>query len=152
VTDPVAVLLKFAFIAVLYLFLLWVARSALRDLGRPADGRSRSAPGEVSAARPISRHSVLVVQGGGGLRAGAAFELDGGITIGRSPAMDIQIDDPFASGRHARIYEREGFFYVEDMGSTNGTFLNGNRLGSEELLRAEDRIRIGDTEFQYEQR
>jgi hypothetical protein len=151
VTDPVAVLLKFAFIAVLYLFLLWVARSALRDLSRPAGERPRTAE-EAQAARPVASDSVLVVQGGGGLRAGAAFQLDGGITIGRSPQMDIQIDDPFASGRHARIYERGGFFYVEDMGSTNGTFLNGERLGSEELLRAEDRIRIGDTEFRYEQR
>jgi hypothetical protein len=151
VTDPVAVLLKFAFIAVLYLFLLWVARSALRDLSRPASERSHVAD-ESQVARPVGGHSVLVVQGGGGLRAGAAFQLDGGITIGRSPQMDIQIDDPFASGRHARIYERGGFFYVEDMGSTNGTFLNGERLGSEEPLRAEDRIRIGDTEFRYEQR
>jgi pSer/pThr/pTyr-binding forkhead associated (FHA) protein len=86
------------------------------------------------------------------LSSGAAFELDGGLTIGRSPQTDIQIDDPFASGRHARIYERDGFCYVEDMGSTNGTYLNGHRLGSEQLLRVEDRIRIGDTEFRYEQR
>ena len=68
-----------------------------------------------------------MVEGGGGLRAGASFALDGSMTIGRSPAAEIQIDDQFASGRHARIYERDGVCYLEDMGSTNGTYLNGQR-------------------------
>lgn len=149
-TDPVAALLKLAFIGVLYLFLLWVARSALKDLARPAG--SRLAPDERASAQELARRSVLVAEGGGGLRAGSAFELDGSATIGRSPAAEIQIDDPFASGRHARIYERGGLFYIEDMGSTNGTYLNGEVVNSQELLRAEDRIRIGDTEFRYEQR
>jgi pSer/pThr/pTyr-binding forkhead associated (FHA) protein len=148
--DPVAALLKLAFIAVLYLFLLWVARSALKDLARPAG--SRVASDERASAQELARRSVLVAEGGGGLRAGSAFELDGSATIGRSPAAEIQIDDPFASGRHARIYERGGLFYLEDMGSTNGTYLNGEAVNSQELLRAEDRIRIGDTEFRYEQR
>jgi pSer/pThr/pTyr-binding forkhead associated (FHA) protein len=65
--------------------------------------------------------------------------------------MDIQIDDPFASGRHARIYERDGVFYVEDAGSTNGTYLNGRRLEAQQPLGPDDSIRIGDTEFRYEQ-
>jgi pSer/pThr/pTyr-binding forkhead associated (FHA) protein len=148
VTDPVAVLLKLAFIGVLYLFLLWVARSALKDLARPASS-PRLATDERASAQELA---VLVAERGGGLRAGAAFELNGSVTIGRSPGAEIQIDDPFASGRHARIYERGGLFYVEDMGSTNGTYLNGERLASQELLRAEDRIRIGGTEFRYEHR
>jgi pSer/pThr/pTyr-binding forkhead associated (FHA) protein len=143
--DPVAVLLKFAFIAVLYLFLLWVVRSALKDLRRPAIERG-SAPGSA----PEAERSVLVAEGGGGLRAGVAFALDGSTTIGRSPETDIQIEDQFASSRHARIYERDGYLYIEDMGSTNGTYLNGRRLDARELLRADDRIRIGDTEFRYE--
>jgi hypothetical protein len=151
VNDPVAVLLKLAFIGVLYLFLLWVARSALKDLARPS-GPSRPGVDVRASALELAHRSVLVAESGGGLRAGSAFELDGSATIGRSPAAEIQIDDPFASGRHARIYERGGLFYVEDMGSTNGTYLNGEKLASQELLRAEDRIRIGDTHFRYEQR
>jgi pSer/pThr/pTyr-binding forkhead associated (FHA) protein len=145
--DPVAVLLKFAFIAVLYLFLLWVARSALKDLSRPPGVATQRAN-----AMPPSRRPLLIAEQGGGLSSGASFEVDGSLTIGRSPQTDIQIDDSFASGRHARIYEREGFFYVEDTGSTNGTYLNGRRVGAQELLQADDRIRIGDTEFRYEQR
>jgi hypothetical protein len=147
--DPIGVLLQFAFLAVLYLFLLWVARSALKDLGR---GRDREAvqPGAPAVER-MPRAPLLVVEGGGGLKAGASFAVNGSVTIGRSPQADIEIDDRFASSRHARIYEQDGLCYLEDMGSTNGTYLNGRRLGSQELLRAEDRIRIGDTEFRYQQ-
>jgi hypothetical protein len=148
-TDPVSVLLKFAFLGVLYLFLLWVARSALKDLRRPATERS---DGDLRAAEqppPEFGRPVLVHERGGGLSTGASFTLNGGVTIGRSPQTDIPIDDRFASGRHARIYQRDGFAYIEDMGSTNGTYLNGKRLESAELLRTEDRIRIGDTEFRY---
>jgi hypothetical protein len=151
-TDPVAVLLKFAFIGVLYLFLLWIVRSALKDLRRPAEAVAGPAQVDRAGLGHGGRPCVLVVEGGGGLKAGAAYALNGSLTIGRSPQADIPIDDPFASGRHARIYERDGYFYVDDMGSTNGTYLNGRRLGAEELLRVEDRIRIGDTEFRYDQR
>jgi pSer/pThr/pTyr-binding forkhead associated (FHA) protein len=149
--DPVAVLLKLAFIGVLYLFLLWIARSSLRDLARPSSAQ-RPYESERVSAQELALRSVLVAEGGGGIRAGSAFELDGSATIGRSPAAEIQIDDPFASGRHARIFEHGGLFYVEDMGSTNGTYLNGEKVDSQQLLHAEDRIRVGDTEFRYEQR
>ena len=143
--DPVGVLLQIGFIAILYLFLLWVARSALKDLRRPtgpgaADGRSR-----------LARAPVIVVVGGGGLRVGASFAVNGAVTIGRSPQSEIRIDDGFASARHARVFERDGIYYVEDMGSTNGTYLNGRRLRTQEQLQPDDRIRIGDTELRYEQ-
>jgi pSer/pThr/pTyr-binding forkhead associated (FHA) protein len=146
--DPIAVLLKFAFLAVLYLFLLWIARSALKDLGR-----SRPSPidGSAGPADGIPRAPLLIVVGGGGLQAGAQFAIDGSTTIGRSPQAEVRIDDSFASARHARIYEREGLYYVEDMGSTNGTYLNERQLRSQKQLRGEDRIRIGDTEFRYQQ-
>jgi pSer/pThr/pTyr-binding forkhead associated (FHA) protein len=149
-TDPVSVLLKFAFLGFLYLFLLWVARSALKDLRRPAEERGATDTRAVEEALPeVAGRPVLVLERGGGLNAGASFTLNGGITIGRSPQTDIPIEDRYASGRHARIYERDGFSYIEDMGSTNGTYLNGKRLDSPVLLKTEDRIRIGDTEFRY---
>jgi pSer/pThr/pTyr-binding forkhead associated (FHA) protein len=146
--DPIAALLKFAFIAVLYLFLLWIARSALKDLRRPT--RQEALARGRRAASSSLRRPLLVAVTGGGLSRGASFEVDGSLTIGRSPQMDIQIDDPFASGRHARIYEREGTFFVEDIGSTNGTYLNGRRLDGRRPLEPDDSIRIGDTEFRYE--
>lgn len=146
--DPIAVLLKFAFLAVLYLFLLWIARSALKDLGRSRPGPTNGSGGPADG---IPRAPLLVVVGGGGLQAGAQFAIDGSATIGRSPQAEVRIDDSFASARHARVYEREGLYYVEDMGSTNGTYLNERRLSAQKQLRGEDRIRIGDTEFRYQQ-
>ena len=148
-TDPVEVLLRFAFIGVLYLFLLWVARSALKDLRA-----ARPALAAESDVAPVTHASlgVLVAETGAGMEPGSVFHVDGTLTIGRSPQADVQINDPFASARHARIYEQDGFFYVEDMGSTNGTYRNGRRLGSRELLHTADKIRIGDTEFRYEHR
>jgi pSer/pThr/pTyr-binding forkhead associated (FHA) protein len=150
--DPIAEALKFGFITVLYLFLLWVARSALKDLRRPAVPRGATRREAAGQSQPVLGQPVIVAEGGGGLRAGTSFAVDGSTTIGRSPATDIQIDDPFASSRHARIYEGDGSCYIEDMGSTNGTYVNGTRLNEREVLRAHDRIRIGDTEFRYEQR
>jgi pSer/pThr/pTyr-binding forkhead associated (FHA) protein len=148
--DPVAVLLQLAFIAVLYLFLLWVARSSLKDLRRGTARDERQSPRELVSDQ-VAGPPLIVVEGGGGLRAGAAFAVNGSMTIGRSPQTDVQIDDRFASARHARVIERDGLYYLEDMGSTNGTYLNGRRVGALELLRSEDRFRIGDTEFRYQQ-
>jgi FHA domain len=148
--DPVAVLLQLAFIAVLYLFLLWVARSSLKDLRRGAGRDDAHAPREL-AADHAGGPPLIVAEGGGGLRAGAVFAVNGSMTIGRSPRTDVQIDDRFASARHARVIEQGGLYYLEDMGSTNGTYLNGRRVSAVELLRPEDRFRIGDTEFRYQQ-
>jgi predicted component of type VI protein secretion system len=122
-TEPIAVGLKFAFLAVLYLFLLWVGRSALKEL------RTTSNP----APEATGFHDI----GGPG---------------GRAPSTDadIRIDDKFASQIHCRIYSRGPSYYVEDMGSTNGTYLNGSRFRSETLLSDLDEIRIGDTELRFE--
>ena len=147
-SDPLEVLLQFAFLAVLYLFLLWVARSALRDLGRPAADQYES-EARANAAQPYTGR--LVVERGAGLSSGAEFGVGPGLGIGRANANDIRIEDSFASSRHARLYDRDGVVYIEDMNSTNGTYVNGRRLGAQQVLRASDRIRIGDTEFRFEQ-
>jgi hypothetical protein len=146
-SDPLEVLLQFAFLAVLYLFLLWVARSALRDLGRPAADQYASEG--TNNAVPYSGR--LVVERGAGLASGAEYGVGPGLGIGRAQANDICIEDSFASSRHARLYDRDGVVYIEDMNSTNGTYVNGRRLGAQQQLRASDRIRIGDTEFRFEQ-
>jgi hypothetical protein len=148
-SDPLEVLLQFAFLGVLYLFLLWVARSALRDLGRPAADQYAADARGSNDARPYSGR--LVVVRGAGLASGAEYGVGPGIGIGRAGANDISIEDSFASGRHARLYDREGVVYIEDMNSTNGTYVNGRRLGAQQMLRPDDRIRIGDTEFRFEQ-
>ncbi len=91
-----------------------------------------------------------MVERGGGLDPGERFDLIGGLSIGRSKESDVQIEDRYASGLHARIFSREGHYYVEDMKSTNGTLLNDATLKGEADLIDGDVVRIGDTEFRFE--
>jgi hypothetical protein len=158
VDEPLAVALKFGFLAVLYLFLLWVARSAIRDLRR-SEGGSAVAEPAPAPGRPRDRHATpdlragvaprLEVVAAMGHEPGTTFDVGEGATLGRSNGADIRIDDPFASSAHARIFPRGDFMYVEDMGSTNGTYLNGRQLRTAERLKMADVIRIGDTEYRY---
>ncbi len=158
--EPVAVALKFGFLAVLYLFLLWVARSAMKDLARGGDGTAAAEPVEPPSSRrrqpavPDLRAGVsprLVVVAAMGHEPGASFDVGAGSTMGRSDGAEIRVDDPFASSAHARIFARGDFMYVEDMGSTNGTYLNGRQLRTAERLKVADVIRIGDSEYRYQE-
>ena len=149
--EPLAVALKFGFLAVLFLFLLWVMRMALRDLRGIATPGLETGYHEVAGVvEPADTDAWLIVEQGGGLERGERFDLFGGVSLGRSPDADIRLDDRYASGIHARVYGRGGSYYVEDMNSTNGTLLNSQELHGEAELRAGDKIRIGDTEFTFE--
>lgn len=150
--DPVSVALKFGFLAVLFLFLLVIARSAMKDLRRTASP-APDATGFHAAAfaeQPRGLDAWLVAERGGGLGRGERFDLIGGLSIGRSKEADVQIDDRYASGLHARLFSREGRFFVEDMSSTNGTLLNGATLAGEAEMIDGDTVQIGDTEFRLE--
>ena len=151
--DPISVALKFGFLAVLYLFLLWIARSALKDLRgtvAPAPDATGFHPAPAFDAPAASAEAWLVALRGGGLQEGERFDLIGGLSIGRSGDADVRIEDRYASGLHARIFSREGRSYVEDMSSTNGTLLNDAELHGEAELIDGDVVRIGDTEFKFE--
>jgi hypothetical protein len=162
VDDPIAVALKFGFLAVLYLFLLWISRSALRDLVRsheaglaseqvdpPRSSRRREEPMHGGLMRNMDpRLEVIAALG---YEPGTTFDLREGATLGRSENAEIPIDDPFASSAHARIYARGDFMHIEDMGSTNGTYLNGRQLRGAERLKVADVIRIGDSEYRYQE-
>lgn len=159
--DPVAVALKFGFLAVLFLFLLWVARSSLRDVSETDDASMVMAAEEPASVPrrqrdhgPDLRAGVdprLEVVAAMGLDPGTNFDLMDGATMGRADGSDIPIDDPFASSVHARIFPRGQFMYIEDMGSTNGTYLNGRRLRAAERLKVGDTVRIGETEYRYQE-
>jgi pSer/pThr/pTyr-binding forkhead associated (FHA) protein len=86
-----------------------------------------------------------------GHEPGAVFDLSEGATMGRTSSADIEVDDPFASSAHARIFQRGDFMFIEDMGSTNGTYLNGRQLRRPEQLKMADKVRIGDTEYRYQE-
>ena len=162
--DPVAVALKFGFLIVLYLFLLWVARSALRDLRRGVAPTGSAAPYEPGPSyeeatglhqagaglTPRGGAPRLRVEGAPGLRPGAAYDLSAGATLGRGPQADIVLEDSFASSAHARLVPHGEIIVLEDLGSTNGTYLNGEPLSGPQPLHDGDRIRIGDSEFSFE--
>jgi hypothetical protein len=160
VDDPLAVALKFGFLVVLYLFLLWIARSSMKDLSRAAAGAAAAEPVEPPSPRrresglPDLRagvHPRLEVVAAMGHEPGTSFDVGSGATLGRSNGADINVDDPFASSAHARIFQRGDYMYVEDMGSTNGTYVNGRQIRTAERLKVADTIRIGDTEYRYQE-
>ncbi len=92
----------------------------------------------------------LVVEHSPGVQEGAVFSLGGGLTIGRSPSNELHIDDAYVSHMHARILRRGSFYYVEDLGSTNGTYLNDQRIDGAQL-RVRDTLRLGETTLRYEE-
>jgi hypothetical protein len=155
--QPLSVVLKFGFLAVMYLFLLWVSRSALRDLRPGTDLRTpvpADATGLHSASRTVSSTAAtqrqLIVERAPGHEPGMIYDLEGGAVLGRGDQAEIRLDDPFASSQHARIYQQGGIMVIEDMSSTNGTYLNEELLEGPRPLHSGDRVRIGDSEFTYE--
>jgi len=163
--EPVSVALKFGFLAALYLFLLWVVRSARRDLraGGPATGERGKSAGAIppdatglysasalGSADIAHRAPRLVVERAPGHDPGMIYDLDGDIVLGRGDRAEIRLEDPFASARHARIYEQGNIVVIEDLDSTNGTYLNEELLETARPLHPGDRVRIGDSEFAFE--
>ena len=164
--DPLAVLLKFGFLAVLYLFVLWIARSALRDLrrreepvaaddgasehDRPRRGRlghdGAAADGEDPGDELRPRLEVVAAKG---RDPGEAFDVDRETRLGRAEGAELRIEDSFASASHARIYPSGRGTVIEDLGSTNGTFVNGRQITRPLRLEVDDTVRIGDTELRY---
>jgi pSer/pThr/pTyr-binding forkhead associated (FHA) protein len=99
--------------------------------------------GEVNDFEPR-----LLVERAAGHQSGVAYDLTEGAILGRGD-VEIKLDDPFASSRHARISREGHVLVIEDLGSTNGTYLNEEPLSGPQPLYDGDRIRIGDSEFSY---
>ncbi|HEY3021236.1 MAG TPA: FHA domain-containing protein [Solirubrobacteraceae bacterium] len=154
--EPVSVALKFGFLAVLYLFLLWVSRSALRDLRASERGGREVAQADATSLYGASGNGdlqpQLVVERAPGHRPGLVYDIGDGAILGRGDGAEIRLEDPFASSSHARLIRQGSVVVLEDLGSTNGTYLNEELLQGPQPLHRGDRIRIGDSEFTYEDR
>jgi hypothetical protein len=168
-TDQALDILKLVLLGLLYLFfarVLWAVWSEVRSAGSRAaaaplppqpvdDGAARMAAPVPSSRR--RRRAERPAKGRGGSvarlviiepkeRRGATFPLGAEITVGRDASSTITITgDTFVSGTHLRIYDADGQAMVEDLGSTNGSFHNGNRLVGTRLLHPGDRIQVGYT-------
>lgn len=104
-----------------------------------------------SFAMPANIRPRLVVEVAAGLPTGTEVELEGGVTIGRSSSSQLCLDDTYVSHMHARVFRRGPFFFIEDLGSTNGTFINGRRVDGQGQLKVHDEVRMGESVLRYEE-
>lgn len=157
-SEITVTLLRFAFLALLWLFVFMVMAASRRDLGigrnlravRSADaGAQAGAPAATSTpvAPPPARASQLVITDGA--QAGAVMRLgDQPITIGRANDIEVSLEDDYASGHHARLFPQGSRWFLEDLGSTNGTFVGGTRLTRATVLEVGSDFRVGRTTMQ----
>jgi pSer/pThr/pTyr-binding forkhead associated (FHA) protein len=154
--QTVLLVLKICFLVLLYLFIWRIVRSATRDVRLPQESfimaPSQAASLGLGRQTPTVTSGVLVALKSAALTTGERFELDTkALTLGRGAPNDIRLDDDeFASAHHARIDPRRDGVWVEDIGSTNGTYVNGTRLGRPQKLAPGDVVRVGETDLRYE--
>jgi hypothetical protein len=152
--ETTLLFLKIGFLVLLYLFIWRIVRSAARDLRLPQESMILR-PHQVAGLLPqpqAREFGRLVVAQSPALEEGDVYPLDStALSIGRGAANDIPIaDDEFASTRHARFEPRRDGVYLEDVGSTNGTFVNGTRVTRERKLSPGDVVRVGETDLRFE--
>ena len=152
-TDETLLILKIAFLVLLYGFIVLVVRSATKGMEQAPQESIVLGAAEAAALRAEHgfRPTRLLVVASPELREGATIEVAAPTVVGRDAKSGIQLDrDDFVSGRHARIEPRADGAWIDDLGSTNGTFVNGAKLERAQLVRSGDVIRIGATELQVQ--
>lgn len=152
-SDETLLVLKLAFLVLLYAFILYIVRTATKDIGGAP--QESIVLGAAEAAKLRAEHGFkparFVVVTAPGLPDGSSVEVSGSTVAGRDAGSGIRLDgDDFASARHARIDPRPDGVWVEDLGSTNGTFVNGEQIDGRQVLRPGDVLRIGATELRLE--
>jgi hypothetical protein len=154
----VLLVLKIAFLVLLYLFVWRVIRTAGKERKVPHSDSMILTPGAAAAAglgSALRQRRVvrLVVQRSPSLEEGAEFTVDSApVTVGRGSQNDLVLDgDEFASARHAKVEARGDGVWVQDLESTNGTFVNGTRVVGAERMSAGDILRVGETDLRIEE-
>ena len=155
--DPVLTLLKYVFLAILYLFFMRVLRAVWVETREPKEalvpavppvapsGPSGTPAGATGpASGPVGPEKLVVIAPES--MKGQEFPLGAEVTVGRAGGCGVLLtDDTFVSQLHARVFRRDRDLFVEDLGSTNGTFLNGRKVSSPMTVRKGDRIQFGRT-------
>lgn len=131
-TEFVLTALRLIFLALIYLFVWYLARALVDYLGLRLPGR-------------ISRRTSRLVFVRSESQAGMHFVVPDSVVLGKSPDADIPIDDPYASQMHLRLTRRRGKLSASDLGSANGTYLNGRKLRSPVELTRGDALQVGRT-------
>ncbi len=153
--QTVLLVLKLCFLILLYLFIWRIVRSATKEVRLPQESfilapQEAAAVGLGRAAQPLGAFIVLKSPA---LEEGRRIELDSSpLTVGRGGPNDVQlVGDEYASAKHLRIEPRMDGVWVEDIGSTNGTYVNGARIDRPRRLTPGDVVRVGETDLRYEQ-
>ncbi|MEE9415530.1 MAG: FHA domain-containing protein [Acidimicrobiales bacterium] len=157
-SEQLLTVLKLFLLVLLYLFFLRVLQAVWSEVRGPrpnqptkpqrAEKRSRPLAGVVSSRRTAARgsaHGSRLMMVEPPEIAGTSFELGDEIVIGRSASCQITLDDTYVSQLHTRVFNREGRYFVEDLGSTNGTYLNRNKVSAPTPVNPGDRVQVGST-------
>ncbi|MDD9369810.1 MAG: FHA domain-containing protein [Acidimicrobiales bacterium] len=147
--DQLLNLLKIFLLVLLYLFFLRVLRAVWTEVNVP---RLADAPAPAGQQKGRSRRPARVSKNQPHLKAlepaglrGRSYPLDEEITLGRASGCQVPLEDAYASQVHARVFQRDGQWYVEDLGSTNGTYLNRRRVAGPMVIKRRDKLQIGNT-------
>jgi hypothetical protein len=149
-SDAVLTLLKFGLLVALYAFFAWVLWSAYNQLRQSPLVAAAAAPvaqPRFGAAAKAARGQVTILEPPE--LAGAVMTIGDELTIGRAAACTLTLDDTYVSQQHANIAWRDRQYFANDIGSTNGTFVNRERLVSPVVLRPGDRMQIGSTVLEF---
>jgi len=145
--DVFLLILRILLIILLYLFLMQVVIAISRDLRKTSAGVERGAGKDA----PVLGHLVVVDSGPSRIVPGTSYPLKTQTTIGRGPTNTIQIPESFISGEHTRMWFRNGTWFVQDAGSTNGTYLNNQPAREALPARFGDMVQVGYIRFQLKQ-
>jgi pSer/pThr/pTyr-binding forkhead associated (FHA) protein len=148
--EPLLAVLKLLCLALLYLFFLRVLRAVWAELRPPAPAPPpappapprRREPAPAGRRRKGAGRLVIVAPAD---QKGRSFELNGELTVGRAAGCQVALEDNYVSQLHARVFARDGTVWVEDLGSTNGTYVNDRRVSAPLAVRRGDQLKVGST-------
>jgi FHA domain len=155
VSESLLTILKLCLLALIYLFFFRVLRAVWAEIKAPPPaeippagrrkGRKERAPRRSRSAKPVGSVGRQLVIVEPAPDRGRSYEVGGGLTMGRAATCQVLVDDTFVSQLHARVYTRDGQLVVEDLGSTNGTYLNRQRVQGPMVMKRGDRVQVGNT-------
>jgi pSer/pThr/pTyr-binding forkhead associated (FHA) protein len=142
--EKISLIVKYIFVLIVYLFIFGIMRLIYLDIKSMSIGRNK-AIGKHPYLKLLNQREQL------NFKIEEAYTLDKSLTIGRAGDNGIMLNDPFLSKKHARLEVKKGKVTLEDLKSRNGTFLNGDRIESNEVISLEDgdKIKMGNIEFLY---
>jgi pSer/pThr/pTyr-binding forkhead associated (FHA) protein len=156
VSEQLLFVLKLCLLALLYLFFFRVLRAVWTEIKTPVPAASPPARAAAPKAKPdrqerrqakqaakVAATQLVVVEPAE--HRGRAYPVGQEATLGRAAGCQITVDDSFVSQLHARVFARDGRFLVEDLGSTNGTYLNRQKVAGPMVITRGDRVQVGNT-------